>query len=162
MNLCFSNPVCTLQQVPNNNNVYYYTYNIFWPNMAMISSFRSAQQIIFIRSYHWCQPIILCSVLNNQTLSITSELGWDKELQCHYKSSEGGTHILVLCRECMFWIIVCMLNITICEEAVITVAVSLGLVGVPEMATSQGTGRYALLVYIVGFSCHVYRVYIQV
>ena len=49
-----------------------------------------------------------------------------------------------------------MLNVTICAEAVITVAVSLGLVGVPEMATSQGTGRYALLVYIVGFSCHVY------
>ena len=40
-----------------------------------------------------------------------------------------------------------MLNITICEEAVITVAVSLGLVGVPEMATSQGTGRCTVSIH---------------
>ena len=52
-----------------------------------------------------------------------------------------------------------VLNITICAGAVITVAVSLGLVGVPEMTESQATGRYALLVYTVGFSCHGYRVY---
>jgi len=40
-----------------------------------------------------------------------------------------------------------VLNITICAGAVITVAVSLGLVGVPEMATSQGTDRWTVSIH---------------